>query len=60
MHHDTLDFVEYIEANSHLSPPEIIKTYYGYDFLLGWKRDGTTNIKEMLQKLNDMDITEIE
>lgn len=41
-----------LEANPHSNPWEVIKDLYGWDYLVGWKRDDFTNLEDMLRLLN--------
>ena len=56
MKRELIDIIENIEANPHVDFWTSIKEYFGYDYIVAWKGDGSTDLKEMLAKLNLTDV----
>jgi len=56
MKRELIDIIEHLEANPHVDFWTSIKEYFGYDYIAAWKGDGSTDLREMLAKLNLTDI----
>jgi hypothetical protein len=52
MNRESIRIIDALEASPQVDPWTLIKDLYGWDFIIGCKRDDFTNIEEVLLLLN--------